>query len=284
MPTGCTSAGPGGQGCTTPGCGCAKRYAAFGATIFSCISSQSGYAWSAPPAATRPQDGAWPLREDPPDGGERSQAPVTRRWLTALRTRNWRWGCCCLQGHRVRTSVGRSVVPGCHLRPGTFSPAAGNPSALNVFTRRTSSLSRDSLRIRDGTELARSGGRTMPGTATLLIVTILAGGPVGSLGCEVWCTSPVAAGHHRSVGCHAASRTMPPGPQIASTAGCHDAAAMTPFVTEARQTESAPVAASAVALFDSSAIGPDNDETTAGWCVFNVQPPRPPSSRAVLRV
>jgi hypothetical protein len=121
-------------------------------------------------------------------------------------------------------------------------------------------------------------------TTTLLIVTILAGGPVGSLGCELWCASPAAEDHHRSVGCHDASHTLPPGPQLASNAACHDAAAFTPFVTEARRTESAPVAATPVALVDSVSIGPAIDETTAGWCLFNVQPPRPPSSRDVLRV
>jgi len=121
-------------------------------------------------------------------------------------------------------------------------------------------------------------------TATLLLVTILAGGPIGSLGCELWCTSPAAADHHRSVGCHDASGTVPPNPQIVSTAGCHDAVAITPFVTEAPRTESAPVAAASAALCDSNSIGPDNDETTARWCLFNVQPPRPPSSRDVLRV
>ena len=110
-----------------------------------------------------------------------------------------------------------------------------------------------------------SRGRTMLRTTTLLIVTILAGGPVGSLGCELWCASPAAEDHHRSV-------------------GCHDAAAFTPFVTEARRTESAPVSATPVALVDSVSIGPAIDETTAGWCLFNVQPPRPPSSRDVLRV
>ena len=126
--------------------------------------------------------------------------------------------------------------------------------------------------------------RTALPTTTLLTVMILAWGPVGSLGCELFCASPAAEDHHRSVGCHDASHTLPPGQQIASTAGCHDAAAVTPFVTEARQTEFAPAAAQPLALFDSSSIGPDHDETTAGWCVFNVQPPRPPSSRAVLRV
>ena len=121
-------------------------------------------------------------------------------------------------------------------------------------------------------------------TATLLIVMMLAGGPVGSIGCDLWCASPAAEAHHRSVGCHDASHVLPPGQQIASVAGCHDAAAITPFVTEARQTESAPVAAAPLALFDSNSTGPDNDDTTAGWCVSNTQPSRPPSSRAVLRV
>jgi hypothetical protein len=127
------------------------------------------------------------------------------------------------------------------------------------------------------------GGRTMLRTAPLLIVMILAGGPVGLLGCELWCASPAAEDHHRSVRCHDASPTLPPGQRIASTAGCHDAAAIPPFVTEARQTESARVAAT-VAHVDSSSIGPGNAETTAGWCVFNVQPSHPPASRAVLRV
>lgn len=121
-------------------------------------------------------------------------------------------------------------------------------------------------------------------TTALLIVTILAGGPVGPLACALWCATSAAADHHRSVGCHDASRTVPPGSQIASTVGCHDAAAATPFVTEARQTESTPVAAASLSLFGSASIGPDHDETTAGWCAFNVQATRPPSSRPVLRV
>jgi hypothetical protein len=120
-------------------------------------------------------------------------------------------------------------------------------------------------------------------TTTLLIVTVLAGGPVGSLGCELWCTSPAAAEHRRSVGCHDASHTLPPGPQISSTIGCHAAAVTIPFVAEVRHAESAPVATVAAAL-DTRSIAPDNDETAAGWCVFNVQPPRPPSSRVLLRV
>ena len=122
-------------------------------------------------------------------------------------------------------------------------------------------------------------------TTTLLIVTILAGGPVGSLGCELWCTSPAAAEHHRSVGCHDASPTLPPAPQLTSTTGCHDAAALKPFVTEARRTESASVAATQVALVDSVSLGrPAIDGTMGGWSLFKVQSPRPPSSRDVLRV
>jgi len=127
-------------------------------------------------------------------------------------------------------------------------------------------------------------GRTMLRTA-LLIVLVMAGSPVGSLACELWCNSPAGEERHRVVGCHDASRSGPTGQQIApSVAGCHDAAAIAPFVAEARPVESAPLRTAAVALFDASSIGPDNDETAAGWCVFDVQPPRPPSSRAVLRV
>jgi hypothetical protein len=118
----------------------------------------------------------------------------------------------------------------------------------------------------------------------LLIVLVMAGSPVGSLVCELWCNSPAGKEHHRSVGCHDASRTVFPGPQIASSVGCHDAAATTPFVTQARQTESTPIATASVARFDSNSISTDNDQMTAGWCVFNVQPTRPPSSRPVLRV
>ena len=119
----------------------------------------------------------------------------------------------------------------------------------------------------------------------LLIVLVVAGNPVGSLACELWCNSPAGADHHRAVGCHDASQSGPKGQQIAPyVAGCHDAAAIGPFVAEVRQAESAPVGTATAARFDTSSIGPDNDETAAGWCVFDVQPPRPSSSRAVLRV
>ena len=134
-----------------------------------------------------------------------------------------------------------------------------------------------------GTALALPAGRTMVATTTLLIVLTLAGGPAGSLACELWCSSPAAEDHQRAVGCHDASRTWPTGQQVVSTTGCHDAAALTPFLTEARQTESDSVAAAASPCVDSSAIGPDNVGATAGCYVFNVQSPRPPTSRVVLR-
>jgi len=120
-------------------------------------------------------------------------------------------------------------------------------------------------------------------TTTLLIVTVLAGGPASSLACELWCSSAAAEDHHRAVGCHDASQNVPTGQQVRSTTGCHAAATTTPFVTEARQTDSANVAGP-LAHVDSSSIGPDSDETTAGRCVFNVQPRRPTSARTLLRV
>jgi hypothetical protein len=101
-------------------------------------------------------------------------------------------------------------------------------------------------------------------TTTLLIVMMLLGNPGGALACERWCTSPAAEGHHRAVGCHSAT-------------------VITPFVIEARQTESASVAPLPLVLFAFRAIGLD-DEVAAGWRIFNVQPPRPGSSGAVLRI
>ena len=166
--------------------------------------------------------------------------------------------------------------------PRDFSQAVGNyrrPSLLCSRHRKFPKIPTDSGWHR----ACPLGRRTMLRTATLLIVAILAGGPVGSLGCELWCASPAAANHQRSAGCHEASRPLPPGPQIASTVGCHDAAAAPPFITPARQTETTLVAVTPVALFDSRAIG-HIDETTAGWCVFNVQAPHRPVFRTILRI
>lgn len=119
----------------------------------------------------------------------------------------------------------------------------------------------------------------------LLIVLVVAGSPVGALACELWCNSPAGADHHRAVGCHDASQSGPKEQEIGPyVAGCHDAAAIAPFVAEVRRAESAPVGTVTAALVGTSSIGPDNDETAAGWCVFDVQPARQPSARAVLRV
>ena len=119
----------------------------------------------------------------------------------------------------------------------------------------------------------------------LLIVLVVAGSPIGSLACALWCNTPAGADHHRAVGCHDASQSGPTGQQIAPyVAGCHDAAAMAPFVAEVRLAESAPVRTAAAALFDTGDLAPDTNETAAGWCVFDVQPPGRPSSRALLRV
>lgn len=123
-------------------------------------------------------------------------------------------------------------------------------------------------------------------TTTLLIVLVLSADPAGSLACELWCSTPAAQDHHRAIGCHDASRHSLRGRHvtlITSTPRCHDAAAIAPFVSEARQTESAQVASSHAALFAAGSVGPE-DEATIGGCAFIVRPPRPPSSRAVLRV
>ena len=119
----------------------------------------------------------------------------------------------------------------------------------------------------------------------LLIVLVMAGSPVGSLACELWCNTPSGDDHHRAVGCHDASPSGSAVQRIASYAGdCLDDIAITPFVTEARQTESRSIAAASVAFLDASSIDADHRGTTTGWCVFNGQPPRPPASRLVLRL
>jgi hypothetical protein len=119
----------------------------------------------------------------------------------------------------------------------------------------------------------------------LLIVLVTAGNPVSSLACELWCNSPAGEDHHRAAGCHDASQFGLPGRQIAPyVAGCPDAAAVGSFVAEVRNAKSAPAAAAATALVGASLIAPDRDETAAGRAGVDVQPPRPPSSRLVLRV
>ena len=120
---------------------------------------------------------------------------------------------------------------------------------------------------------------------TLLIVMAIAGTPVGSAACELWCNSPAGGDHHRAVGCHDASQSGPQGPRIAPyVIDCDPAIAIAPFVNEARQTESRMLAAARLAFFQPGTIGSDYDDVPTGWCVFNVQPPRPYSSRDVLRV
>lgn len=117
---------------------------------------------------------------------------------------------------------------------------------------------------------------------TLLIVMVLAGGPVGSLACDLWCSTSAADKHHDAVGCHDASRAAATGQHISSTTPCgDDATSIAAFLVEARHADSVTLAAMSQAL---GAIVPADKETAARWCVVDVQPPRPPSSRSVLRV
>lgn len=121
-------------------------------------------------------------------------------------------------------------------------------------------------------------------TSTLLIVIVLAGGPVGLLACDLWCTSPGADGHHSAVGCHhRTSQISFIDQQVTPAVGCHDAADITPFLTEARQSESTSPAAVPLTSFDREGLE-RNDDVAQGWRVLALQPPRPSSSRPVLRV
>ena len=122
-------------------------------------------------------------------------------------------------------------------------------------------------------------------TTTLLIVTVLVGGPSSSFACELWCDSPAGGDHRRAVGCHDASQSGPQGPRIAPyVVDCDPATAIAPFVNEARQTEVRKLAAARLAFLQLGSIGPRHDDVAAGWWVFDVQQLRPSSSRDVLRV
>jgi hypothetical protein len=118
---------------------------------------------------------------------------------------------------------------------------------------------------------------------TLLIVTMLTG-PAGPLGCDLWCISSGAENQHRAVGCHDGPDSESTGRRLASTTRCHDVAAIAPFIAAGRQTAAAPIATAAAAVFDTRSTAGDNDDAAAGRRVFDVQPPRPPSRRPILRV
>ena len=120
---------------------------------------------------------------------------------------------------------------------------------------------------------------------TLLIVLVMAGSPIDSLACELWCNGPAGADHHRVVGCHDASQAGPRGPQIAHDgASCHDAADMASLVAEVRRAESAPAVTAVATLVDTGALAPAADEMSGGGCVFDARTSRRPAPRAILRV
>ena len=118
---------------------------------------------------------------------------------------------------------------------------------------------------------------------TLLIVIVLAGGPMSSLVCEAWCSRPAAGNHHREVGCHDASASAPEGQQIEAAGGCHDAAAVAPYLLESRQTEFG-TAATDAAVVELGLTSPAPDRMAAGWSVFTFQPPRGLPPHSVLRI
>lgn len=115
----------------------------------------------------------------------------------------------------------------------------------------------------------------------LLIVTALAGTPMASLACELWCSTAAAEAHQRAAGCHQEPE-VPATEQLVGTVDCHDAAAGEPFLTEARAGRSAPLpAVHAVPVRHGAA--PPFEHVAKGWHVFEV-PSSPPSSlHTVLR-
>ena len=120
-------------------------------------------------------------------------------------------------------------------------------------------------------------------TTTLLIVMVLTGGPTSSLVCELWCSAPAAADHHREVGCHDAFTSAPKSQQIGAAGDCHDAVAVAPYVTEARAAQSES-AATQPAVPQLGSMAPDIARIAAGWGVLQVHPPGGPPPQTVLRI
>jgi hypothetical protein len=117
---------------------------------------------------------------------------------------------------------------------------------------------------------------------TLLIVTVLASGPIGSLACELWCASP-AEPHQRTVGCHEPSRDAPADSQIAARGRCHEAVATAVFLIEIRALASAADSAAAP-LPESGSMYPDARELAPGGRVFQVPPSHGRALSTVLRI
>ena len=114
---------------------------------------------------------------------------------------------------------------------------------------------------------------------TLLIVTLLGGGPANSLACDLWCILPAA---HASAACpHAATRTAIDRP-IATGDDCHGAVASAPFLAEARQSAAGPVATPVAHALRST--DPDGGWAREEWRSLHVEPARERSCRVVLRI
>ena len=117
---------------------------------------------------------------------------------------------------------------------------------------------------------------------TLLILMGLAGGPISSLICELWCSSPAAEAHHRAVGCHNAFTTAGAGQEIVARGCCHDAVSIAPLPAEAKPTNSGPRTLPVLQL---GVRTPDTHRVTAAWHVFQVTPaPGPSLHTVVLRI
>lgn len=118
----------------------------------------------------------------------------------------------------------------------------------------------------------------------LPIVMLLAGTPGVSLACELWCNTPAAETHHSAVGCHRPPDASVPGEQvIPADAECHDAPAVTAFLSESRQPDTRSLT-TVSAVHDLPAVLVRRDLMNEGWPVFNDQSARPPVFRAILRI
>jgi hypothetical protein len=119
-------------------------------------------------------------------------------------------------------------------------------------------------------------------TTTLLIVIVLAAAPTTSLACELWCTSPAVQDHHRVVGCHQGSHIAFE-QQLGAASKCDDAAAITPFLTEARQTQTSPLSELAPVSHISAVFTALNGHSE-GWAVCQLLPAGSPPLHTILRI
>jgi hypothetical protein len=118
--------------------------------------------------------------------------------------------------------------------------------------------------------------------ATLFIVFVIAGGPIGSLACGLSCIDLMIGGHQSATECQHVSRHAPDGEQVSVVGGCHEVVAAVPFLAETR------ISAAGLAAIADAPVSPRSfmtqGDTPLGLSAFG-SPTRTVSlSHTVLRI